>query len=1080
MKKHQKLSLLSFSFVSFLLTSCQVVFEEVINIKEAEIELANYHIKNNQIQTDRGYALTYKNKNYDEDLLTPHAGIANDGTNGLGYLSWSPSLQSTNGTLNQDKNYFYLDNSHPQLADTPGRNYKWFKAEMTDMEGLSIDNVFGWVILGTGSEKIDTSRNNVFTTHFYVYPSEDEINEIYRYKTIRLYGIEQAENEYNKPILDKKYYYPEKSSFPYTIDGENYISNLDEHKAQLEEIEQWENDDGYLDYEENQVVVDLKSYFAKWLDKIEKFLTKYKDTDETLSSLGYRNSSGCSFTFRDESFYYKDYYNRSTPPKEQDYDKSAKYNEINSTLLGHNFNADETKGNGGGEIVEVEKTSMWETIPGIFTGNIKTSAEDDRKNINKKLDTLSDAFNDQLMATINANGCMTTEELRSKLYSIESTFYNYYETILMRGYDEALNYWQNEINKANSTINSKISEIATRKSYLNRAWCRLGGFYENQPFTENRYQSSYIKNYSDKDGYYYNYTLEEIYSIDEEKAIYENNVKVLKQQQENWTKLADDYENNNEEYNTALKNWQSAKNSYEENENDISTAESAKERLENDRRQKIDDAWDNYQSKLSSYDEEIKEAQDDIDYYDEQSDIAYEEHDLEALDYYQKLYLEAKERYAELVANRSEMSSVYQEEYYEDVEIINDTYNPQIEEYEEILGKLYDKRAILETKVSESYTIYKPLKDKLDWYRSMAKSRGTEAQQMQNQYDACVNEYNKYTSWTSKIIEMYGVYINYNKLEKLNKELGQYVDGSWGTHKASGIEFYWGGRTFKYTNSDVEFEGTDYERLEKCKYWYNIWYDRKYKFKTWFNFSRVFDDFEDTWNGYINNFKVDLIENEGVNYYRKNYLTNDILIPLKGIYEPCVYEFGSESFTLNTYTFPNINNEGVNKSVELSKYFSYYYQNRTDSKDENGIWHTELQGMYGNSIVSNDSQLYLFAFNIWNNYPSDDKNKFYYQKVDGTSKQYNLNLLNNGLTNFTNQFDKFNIVIKFDYSQIYDTNGNPVDANSLYLTMGNVHFVPNYDSYEKELNAGKYEEWEIRNMNAAKEANDRKNDGGDD
>ena len=83
-------------------------------------------------------------------------------------------------------------------------------------------------------------------------------------------------------------------------------------------------------------------------------------------------------------------------------------------------------------------------------------------------------------------------------------------------------------------------------------------------------------------------------------------------------------------------------------------------------------------------------------------------------------------------------------------------------------------------------------------------------------------------------------------------------------------------------------------------------------------------------------------------------------------------------------------------------------------------------------------------------------------------------ILYDGMNNFSHKFNDFKLLLSYDVSHIYWEEGKVVDQNDVVLTLGNMHIIPDAATYEKERAAGKYKDWEIRNMTAAQKVVEEK------
>lgn len=224
----------------------------------------------------------------------------------------------------------------------------------------------------------------------------------------------------------------------------------------------------------------------------------------------------------------------------------------------------------------------------------------------------------------------------------------------------------------------------------------------------------------------------------------------------------------------------------------------------------------------------------------------------------------------------------------------------------------------------------------------------------------------------------------------------------------------------------------DSDLIPKRDDYYEKWQERERKLRNYENTfknnsfeypnERLKNQFDSYYENLINQYREDNVNNVKEEYRR-------------GVDEPDIWEWSSDTYNLNGW---KMNGDQRTVNEELEKYCS-----------------DEVRKYDSNTFPSNGNGFYIVPFTMNSN-----------NRYDLALTNYPIDVLSEGFT-FGNEFDEMTLVIQFDFSNIDCKN-----EKSLMTALGAFTFVPTAETYEKDLALGKYEDWEIKNMESNKEENE--------
>ena len=205
-------------------------------------------------------------------------------------------------------------------------------------------------------------------------------------------------------------------------------------------------------------------------------------------------------------------------------------------------------------------------------------------------------------------------------------------------------------------------------------------------------------------------------------------------------------------------------------------------------------------------------------------------------------------------------------------------------------------------------------------------------------------------------------------------------------------------------------------------------------YQKWQEWERKLDNYESTFKNNSFEYPNERLKNQFdsyyenlINQYRQDNVNNIDEKFRRGVDEPDIWEWSSDTYNLNGW---KMSGDQKTANEELEKYCS-----------------EEVKKYASNTFPSNGNGFYIVPFNMNSN-----------NRYDLALTEYPIDVLSDGFI-FGNEFDEMTLVIQFDFDGIECRN-----KRSLMSALGAFTFVPTAETYEKDLALGKYEDWEIKNM----------------
>ena len=1048
-KQHKK-PLFLFLCLASLLTSCQVNFGHAITVPTVEIELANKHI---QLETKgekgkdviKNNAFIVHQRNGIEELMSyqiENHDYSEPGLNNRGFLSFCDNTESTNAPNHQGKK------KAPQIRDSRFEPYDWVKTELVDMKDQGLDYVGGFVFMGTkarenwlndGITRIDKhNKENTFSTSVYIYPKSDDTKRIYEYFLERIYNPRDWEGR-KKICDDVGWSFGNKrigwSNNPYDIFPKK-------------------GEDCTVDF--SKTFVNLSDMFDTYLDKI-----KLISQDDHYSAYDfYLKTTNKTDIARDADLKRRGYtYNLKG---ELDTGTSTLYQDLSTakqnSFLGWVFDVNN----------EVDGGKLYQKDGNIFELD---RVSKDRVELANYIRSQKEQFTNIIQSCYNKYGCMPTNLIRSYLYTIETIIYNKYMEYITRGYDEAISYWRNELNKANGKIRDiktdiRIEENKIRKG-LSRCYQYVGAKYNagSADFLQNTnfplhydmektnynpsitttYDSlidynyisgmaTYTSEYNYKRGYYNNET------INHEIDRYNNYKKALQQEISELTKLQQDFLNQKTIYQDETTKQHEIGDPIQEMGEFYTFLAQGEARAINNEYAKIRDLQRKISEVGKSYDEQIENVKATykgaIDAVREQwfrNEITYSE--------YTRLRNEYEQERDQVIADIRKAKE-------EDQSLKDEIkgYQDEIDECYKSIDRHRESKYEYEDEAQVYYDRARPYLDKARRFENLRDIANRQAER-------CRSIINRdqilLTSHTQHILDIqneaarWEYDIDYSAKSKIPNLKWQLSHPTYATYKST-VGTSWDHSDCAFNEKEMKKHLGWEERAKQCRAYLDEWTKRKNEYIKAFKFRDYLTRYREIWDTYTKTFRKEQTLNDMKTY--QGVPGGVIKYPLHGINEPDIWEFGRNTFDLTKHILPGSYDNPLD---ELNKYSSCRV--KATSKDEKGKTNIDK-----NNWIKRDNQagdaVWLFPFGIQGDYLSN-------QDAFKTDQS----ILINGMRKFSEEFDKLCLVVQFDCDNIYDENGEKHPEN-IYLSVGSLHIVPIYATYKQDLDNNNYKIWELQNM----------------
>lgn len=262
--KKSKINLLIISslLLSISLTSCsQTIFEDYVQPFRITIELANYHIVNNEVTSryvevsNRRY-YHYQRNFYSRDKALQDGVYQND----CGVADYPNDVKnrSIGGSISWDTDYGHntpKNNNCFLLQDTTYHTYNWFKINLTEMKDVQLNYVAGYISYFDWDEAKNGSADNgwekVYSKYAddnsdglkimaYFFPTKDDATKVYNYVSWRVNDF--FDNVVYEFCHDKQ---PSKEGYGYSFDSStNTITgpyrNIQD--SEIDYLKRWKED----------------------------------------------------------------------------------------------------------------------------------------------------------------------------------------------------------------------------------------------------------------------------------------------------------------------------------------------------------------------------------------------------------------------------------------------------------------------------------------------------------------------------------------------------------------------------------------------------------------------------------------------------------------------------------------------------------------------------------------------------------------------------------------------------------------------------------------------------------------------